>query len=157
MPTIHLTTFVNAPLEKVFDLVRSIDILKKAMTDPQVEAVAGTITGLINLGESVTWRGRYLGKTRVLRSRITSLSRPANFTAEMSDGDFRSLKHEHFFKQVENGTLIIDYMHYELPYGFLGRMADRLFINKYLNRLIENRNDNLKKIAETGRFDQYLK
>ena len=156
MPTIHLTTFIKAPLERVFDLARSIDLHKKTLAHTREEAVSGTMTGLINSGETVTWKARHLGKTRVLRSKITALERPEHFTDEMTDGDFRSLKHDHHFKAIDNGTLMIDYMHYELPYGIIGRVADRVYLNKYLVRLLETRNDALRKVAESEGWKQYL-
>ena len=80
MPTIHLTTFIAAPIERVFDLSRSIDLHKKSMTDYREEAVAGTITGLINLDETVTWKAKHLMKTRVLQVKIIAMQRPLSFT-----------------------------------------------------------------------------
>ncbi|MBC6492769.1 SRPBCC family protein [Flavihumibacter stibioxidans] len=156
MPSIHLTTMIHAPVEVVFDLSRSIDLHKKSMSHTKEEAVAGTTMGLINLQETVTWKARHLGKTRVLKSKITSLKAPVSFTDEMIDGDFRSLRHEHYFKPVNNGTLMIDYMHYEMPYGFIGSLVDRFYLNKYLVRLLETRNSLLKKCAESEQWRKYL-
>ena len=156
MSSIHLTTMIHAPIERVFDLCRSIDLHKKSMAHTGEEAVAGTTMGLINLQETVTWKARHLGKTRVLRSRITDLKTPVSFTDQMVDGDFRSLKHEHHFKPVSNGTLMIDYLHYEMPYGFIGRLADRFYLYNYMVRLLESRNVYLKKCAETEQWRQFL-
>lgn len=156
MPSIHLTTMIHAPVEVVFDLSRSIDLHKKSMAHTKEEAVAGTTMGLINLQETVTWKARHLGKTRVLKSKITSLKAPVSFTDEMIDGDFRSLRHEHYFKPVNNGTLMIDYMHYEMPYGLIGSLVDRFYLNRYLVRLLEMRNSLLKKCAESEQWRKYL-
>lgn len=156
MSSIHLTTMIHAPIERVFDLSRSIDLHKKSMAHTREEAVAGTTMGLINLQETVTWKARHLGKTRVLRSKITSFSAPVSFTDEMVDGDFRSLKHEHYFKPVSNGTLMIDYLYYETPYGIIGRLVDKVYLYKYLVRLLENRNALLKKCAESEQWKQFL-
>ena len=62
MPTIHLTTFIAAPAKKVFDLSRSIQLHKKSMTNHKEEAIAGTVSGLINLNETVTWKAHHLWK-----------------------------------------------------------------------------------------------
>ena len=40
MPNIHLTTFIAAPVERVFDLSRNIDLHKESMTKHKEEAVA---------------------------------------------------------------------------------------------------------------------
>ena len=152
MPTIHLTTFVAAPPERVFDLSRSIELHKKSMSHTREEAIAGTTSGLIGMDETVTWKAKHLFKTRILRSKITSMKRPLSFTDEMVDGDFRSLKHEHHFKRIDNGTLIIDLFHFESPYGGLGRLANQIFLTNYLKKLLEDRNQLIREYAESEKW-----
>ena len=60
MPTIHLTTFIAAPVDVVFDLSRSVDIHKKSMQNHQEEAVAGTRFGLMEQEDTVTWKAKHL-------------------------------------------------------------------------------------------------
>lgn len=152
MPTIHLTTFVAAPVERVFDLSRSIDLHRKSMAQSNEEAIAGTVSGLIGPDETVTWKARHLFKTRIMRSRITSMNRPLSFTDEMVEGDFKSLKHEHFFKSIGNGTLLIDLFHFESPYGGLGKLANRLFLTEYIKKLLESRNLMIREYAESEKW-----
>ncbi|HWK02214.1 MAG TPA: SRPBCC family protein [Puia sp.] len=152
MPTIHLTTFVAAPIERVFDLSRSIDLHRKSMAHTVEEAVAGTTSGLIELNETVTWKARHLWKTRILRSKVTALKRPLSFTDEMMDGDFKSLKHEHHFKAIDNGTLLIDIFNFESPYGQLGHLVNQFFLTRYLKNLLELRNKVIKEYAESEKW-----
>jgi ligand-binding SRPBCC domain-containing protein len=152
MPTIHLTTFVAAPIERVFDLARSIDLHKKSLSHTREEAVSGVTTGLINLNDTVTWKARHLGKTRFFKSRITALNKPASFTDEMAEGDFKTLSHEHHFKQVENGTIMIDIMDFEAPYGGLGRIFSRLYLLGYMRKMLEQRNKVIREYAETDKW-----
>jgi ligand-binding SRPBCC domain-containing protein len=152
MPTIHLTTFVAAPAGRVFDLARSIDLHRKSMAHTGEEAIAGTTNGLIGLNETVTWKARHLRKTRILKSKITAMTPPLSFTDEMVQGDFKSLRHEHHFKQIGNGTLLIDLFTFESPYGGLGRLAERLFLTRYLKNLLEARNKVIKEYAESEKW-----
>jgi ligand-binding SRPBCC domain-containing protein len=152
MPTIHLTTFVAAPPDRVFDLARSIDLHRKSMSHTEEQAIAGTTSGLINLDETVTWKAKHLLKTRILKSKITAMTRPLNFTDEMVDGDFKSIRHEHHFKKIDNGTLLIDLFHFETPYGGLGRMLNKLFLTRYLRTLLETRNQAIKEYAESEKW-----
>lgn len=152
MPTIHLTTFVAAPAERVFDLSRSIDLHRKSMAHTTEEAVAGTTSGLIGLDETVTWKAKHLWKTRILKSKITAMKRPLSFTDEMMDGDFKSLRHQHHFKAIDNGTLLIDLFEFEAPYGQLGRLANHLFLTRYLKNLLEHRNSVIKEYAESEKW-----
>ena len=152
MPTIHLTTFVAAPADRVFDLARSIELHRKSMAHTAEEAIAGTTTGLIGLDETVTWKAKHLFKTRVLKSRITAMERPLSFTDEMVNGDFKSIRHEHHFKRTGNGTLLIDLFHFETPYGGLGRLINRLYLTQYMRGLLELRNKHIKEYAESDKW-----
>ena len=55
MPKITLKTMIDAPIERVFDLARSIDLHRDSMKETDERAVAGKTSGLIELGETVTW------------------------------------------------------------------------------------------------------
>jgi ligand-binding SRPBCC domain-containing protein len=152
MPTIHLTTFVAAPPDRVFDLARSIDLHRKSMAHTGEEAIAGTTSGLIAIDETVTWKAKHLMKIRVLKSKITAMERPLSFTDEMVAGDFKSMKHDHHFKRIENGTLMIDLLYFETPYGGLGRLVNALHLTKYLRGLLETRNQVIKEYAESDKW-----
>lgn len=152
MPTIHLTTFIAAPIERVFDLSRSIELHKKAMAHTGEQAVAGTTMGLIGLDETVTWKAKHLYKTRVMKVRITAMQPPYSFTDELVEGAFRSMKHEHHFKPIENGTLAIDFFNFETPYGALGKMINNVFLRRYMERLLNQRNQTIREYAESDKW-----
>lgn len=152
MPTIHLTTFIAAPVERVFDLSRSIDLHKKSMAHTGEQAVAGTTMGLIGLQETVTWKARHLYKTRIMKVRITDMQPPYRFTDEMVEGAFKSMRHEHHFKPVENGTLAIDLFTFETPWGALGKMVNNLFLRNYMENLLNQRNRTIREYAETEKW-----
>ncbi len=152
MPTIHLTTFIAAPIERVFDLSRSIELHKKAMAHTGEQAVAGTTMGLIGLDETVTWKAKHLYKTRIMKVRITAMQPPYSFTDELVEGAFRSMKHEHHFKPIENGTLAIDFFNFETPYGALGIMLNNVFLRRYMERLLNQRNQTIREYAESDKW-----
>lgn len=152
MPTIHLTTFIAAPAERVFDLSRSIDVHKKSMAHTNEQAVAGTVSGLIEQNETVTWKAKHLGKIRVMKVKISSMLAPESFTDEMVDGDFKKMKHEHHFKPIQNGTLMIDLFSFESPYGAAGKIANYVFLQRYMRKLLERRNLLIKEYAETDKW-----
>jgi len=152
MPTIHLTTFIAAPVERVFDLSRSIDVHKKSLAHTNEQAVAGTTSGLIQQDETVTWKAKHLGKVRVMKVKISSMTAPQSFTDELVNGDFKEMKHEHHFKPIKNGTLMIDLFSFESPYGSLGKMANYIFLKRYLRKLLERRNRAIKEYAETDKW-----
>lgn len=156
MPLIHLTTFIAAPMERVFDLSRSVSLHRMSMQEHGETVVAGVSTGLMQLDDTVTWQARHLGKKRMLSMKITALKAPLQFTDEMLKGDFREIRHEHHFKAIDNGTLMIDLFHFETPYGWLGSLVNRFYLTAYMRRLLEKRNAVLKTYAETDRWKQVL-
>ena len=126
------------------------------MSHKKEEAVAGVRNGLIGLNETVTWKAKHLGKTRIFKSKITKAEKPSMFTDEMQEGDFKKLKHEHHFKKVDNGTLMIDLIEFESPYSSIGRLFNKLYLTTYLRKLIEQRNRMIKEYAETEKWKQLL-
>jgi len=156
MPTIHLTTFIAAPVERVFDLSRNIDLHKHSMSKHKEEAVAGTRFGLIEKDETVTWKARHLFKTRMLRTRITEMVKPQLFIDEQAEGDFKMMKHEHHFKPCDNGTIMIDIIKFEAPYGKAGQLINNLFLTRYMRKLIEQRNGVIKEFAESEQWRKLL-
>jgi ligand-binding SRPBCC domain-containing protein len=156
MPLIHLTTFISAPIERVFDLSRSINFHVATMKRFNEKPVAGRIEGLIELNDTVSWKARHLLKERFLKSKITALNFPHSFTDEMEEGDFKKLKHEHFFKSIENGTIMIDEFYFEIPFGKAGRLFANIFLTRYMQKLLEERNQKIKEAAEGNQWKHYL-
>ena|SRR5688500_4732745 len=152
MPTIHLTTFVAAPAERVFDLSRSIDLHKRSMHKHKEQAVNGITFGLINEGETVTWKAKHLFRTRFLKVKVTSMKRPIAFTDESVSGDLKNMKHEHHFKVIDNGTLMIDIFSYSTAFGPLGRFINNIYLKKYLEQLLEERNAMIREYAESDKW-----
>lgn len=154
MPRIELNTKIKADIQVVFDLSRSIDLHKISTEQTKEEAIAGKTSGLIGMNESVTWRAKHFGVYQELTSKITAYERPNFFTDEMVKGAFKKFKHEHLFKEVEGVTLMTDYFDYESPLGVLGKLADSLFLKKYMTRLLEKRNRVVKDFAENGKWKE---
>jgi ligand-binding SRPBCC domain-containing protein len=123
-----------------FDLSLSIDEHRASFEDSGEAAVGGVTTGVIGLGEFVTWRARHFGITWTMTSTITEWDRPHRFVDEQLKGPFRSFRHEHVFEPVEHGTRLVDHVEFEAPFGILGRAVERLILGRYLRQLIDVRN-----------------
>jgi len=156
MPVIHLTTFIEAPIERVFDLSRNVELHKESMKHYKEEAVAGTRFGLIEKEESVTWKARHFFRTRILKIRMSEMEKPIRFIDEQSQGSFKEMKHEHFFKPCENGTIMIDFFHYEFPYGAMGKWFNSLYLTGYIKKLLRQRHDAIKEYAESSKWKRLL-
>ncbi|MEM6722758.1 MAG: SRPBCC family protein [Bacteroidota bacterium] len=156
MPTIRIETNIQAPIERVFDLSRSIDLHKISTEHTKEEAIAGVTSGLIGANESVTWRAKHFGVYQTLSSRITAFDRPHFFLDEQAKGIFKRFKHEHRFHVMEEGTQMLDIFDYESPLGILGKIADWLFLERYMTKLLMTRNATIKEFAETDNWQLVL-
>lgn len=156
MPVIHLTTFIAAPQDRVFDLSRSVSLNKQSMSQHQEKIIDGVMSGLMNEGDTVTWKAKHLFRERILKVKLTKMQRPDYFADEQVEGDFASMKHEHHFKPIENGTIMIDQFHFESPRGLLGKWFNKIYLENYLKRLLLGRNELIKKAAESNQWKQFL-
>jgi len=157
MPRICLKTTINAPIDIVFDLSRSIALHTVSTKQTNEEAIAGKTSGLIGLGESVTWRAKHLGFTQSLTSKVTDYNHPSFFADEMVDGVFKRFRHEHHFESHGNQTLMTDLFEYQSPLGVLGKLADFIFLKSYLCSFLKKRNTIIKEFAESGEWKNILK
>ena len=148
MPLIKTETLIKADVKTCFNLARNIDVHQESLKHTHEIAVDGKISGLIELGETVTWEAIHLGFVQHLTSKITEYDDSRYFVNEMVTGAFKSLRHEHIFRESDNSTLMIDVFYFESPYGIFGKVADSLFLKKYMSRLLEKRNNYLKVKAE---------
>ncbi|RZK35783.1 MAG: cell division protein [Hymenobacter sp.] len=148
MAFIKLTTNINAPVEKCFDLSRSIDLHLQSMQHSNERAIAGKTAGLISLNETVTWRARHFGIRMKMTVKVTAMEYPLCFTDQMVKGPFKLLRHIHSFSADGKGTVMTDVFEFQSPFGILGKLADRLFLKRYMQRLLQKRNIYLKHAAE---------
>lgn len=144
MRTLRIETWIPAPPERCFDAARDLDLHVKSMSHTNERAVAGRTSGLIELGEEVTWRGRHFGVVQHFTSRITAFDRPRHFQDTMLRGAFRSFVHDHYFEPDRNGTRMLDVLTFSAPLGVLGLIAERLFLGAYLTRLLTQRAEALR-------------
>ena len=148
METIRIELGVAATPERCFDAARDLDLHLRSMAHTNERAVAGRTSGLIELGEEVTWRARHFGVTQHFTSRITAFDPPRYFQDSMQRGAFRSFVHDHFFEVEGEGTKMVDVLVFAAPLSVLGRMAEKLFLRVYLTRLLANRAAVIKECVE---------
>ena|ERR1051326_246560 len=157
MSTIQLTTRIKAPIERCFLLSLSVDLHARSTAGTQERAVAGVTRGIMGLNDTVTWEAKHFGIRQKLTTRISAYNAPGYFVSEMEKGVFKKIHHQHIFHQGNDGTVMTDIFVFEAPLGVLGRVADKLFLRKYMKKFLLKRNETIKAIAESGEWLNYLK
>ena len=156
MPKIVLETIIKAPQKLVFDLSRSIDLHIISTDKTNEKAIAGRTEGLIELGETVTWRAKHLGVYQNFTSKVIGCKEPEYFADIMLKGAFKSFKHEHFFSYENNETILTDIMEYVSPLGIIGKLVDFLFLENYMKGFLVLRNNTIKEFAESDKWKKIL-
>ncbi|MDI9309164.1 MAG: SRPBCC family protein [Limnohabitans sp.] len=157
MGTIKLKTIINSEIQLVFNASRNLDFHKESLACTNEKIIAGRQNGLIEEGETVTWRGKHFGLYLNHKSLITQMNKYESFTDEMVEGHFKHFIHHHQFIEKENSTLMIDTIHYSVPYGIIGKLFDYLVLKRYLRKLIEERNTYLKQhIEKQSDYDNHF-
>lgn len=76
---------------------------------------------------------------------ITQVKDKAYFIDEQRFGPYSLWHHQHHFKAIPGGVEMTDIVHYKNPLGFLGRIANALFVKKKLEGIFDYR---FKKVEE---------
>jgi len=148
MPVIQIVTIVRATPERCFDASRDLDLHLESMGHTGERAVAGRTSGLIELGEQVTWEARHFGIRQRFTSQIAAFDRPRHFQDSMLHGAFRSFVHDHYFESCAEGTRMKDVLTFRSPFGIVGAIVDLLVMTRYLTRLLTRRNEAVKAAIE---------
>ncbi len=156
MIRIELVTQIAAPVERCFDLARSIDLHMASTEWTGEQAVAGVTSGLIGAEQEVTWKGRHFGFMISHTSRITAFDRPNYFQDCMVRGSFRTFCHGHFFEVRDGVTLMKDEMCFAAPFGVLGSLVERLILKQHMLGLLLRRNQHIRRVAESDDWQRYV-
>ena len=150
MARVEVETSITAPIERCFDLARSVDVQQQTMAQSGDRAVAGVTTGTMEFDDFVTWETRHFGLRYCVTSQITEYKPPHRFVLDQIDGPFTTFQHIHEFSSHGETTRMISALEYRPPYRWIGALADHLFLRRYLLRLLRTRSAFLKTIAESG-------
>ena len=159
MIRIDETTIIHAPVQRCFDLSRSVEVhlLSNIHSGEQAIATGGVTTGLVGLDQQVTWRAKHFGVWQNLTSRTTALDAPTYLQVTMVKGIFRSMQADHIFRSLgDDTTEMRDLFRIAAPLPVLGPLAEVLFLRRYMLGLMRERNAVIKRLAETDDWKHYL-
>jgi ligand-binding SRPBCC domain-containing protein len=156
MPVIELELRIRAPVDRVFDLSRSVELHVRSTEWTRERAVAGITRGLLCLHDEVTWEAIHFGVQQRLTSRIVAFDRPRYFRDSMIRGAFRCFDHDHFFYSEDASTRVRDRFAFESPLGVFGQLANAVVLTPYLTRFLEKRLAIIKQVAESDDWPRYL-
>jgi ligand-binding SRPBCC domain-containing protein len=159
MVTLEEVTIIQAPIERCFDLSRSVEahLFANVHWGETALATGGQTSGLVGLGGRVTWQARHFGVRQKLTSEITAFRYPEYFQVTMIRGAFRSMVDDHSFRLLSPGvTEMRDVFRFAAPLGIFGRMIEIAVLRRYMQALLRERNQVIKQLAESNAWREYL-
>jgi ligand-binding SRPBCC domain-containing protein len=157
MVSIEQCMRIAAPIQRCFDLSRSIEVHLLGTERTGERAVDGVTTGLIGPGQFVRWRAKHLGVRQRLTSKTTAYDSPRYFQDTMVEGAFKFMQHDHFFTAIsESQAEMRDRFTFAAPLSVLGNIAEQLFLKRYMDRFLRHRNEIVKQVAESDRWQEFI-
>lgn len=149
MPVILLETRISAPIQDCFDAARNLDLHMGSMKHTGEKVVAGKNSGLAETGDRITWEAVHFGIRQQLTVEIGKMNPPYFFEDFMVKGIFAEMHHAHFFDDMPgSSTRMRDVFQFRAPLGIPGRIAESLFLTRYMQNLLLTRNQFLKQSLE---------
>jgi ligand-binding SRPBCC domain-containing protein len=137
-------TFLPTTLDKAWDFFSSpLNLSKITPPDMGFVVTSGHSEGeKIYAGMIITYTiTPLLGIKMNWMTEITHVKEKEYFVDEQRFGPYAMWHHQHHFKQVEGGVQMTDLLHYAIPYGFIGRIANSLIVASKVKKIFDFREE----------------
>jgi uncharacterized membrane protein len=145
MAHVKLTEHVDAPIERVFEMF--IDVKRWPEWMPNATEIKEITGPLDKAGTKIRSVSGFLGRKLETRDEIVEAERPRLWKLASEGGGFKGTA-TYRLTSTDQGTDVLVEADYELPAGFLGHVADRLFMEKTMERQMRHAAENLKALIE---------
>jgi len=137
---IHKEQIVPISLEQAWDFFSTPKNLSRITPAHMDFRILSELPEKVYAGQIIQYTVKPLPLMRMRWvTEITQVEEPGFFIDEQRFGPYAFWHHQHRFEAVAEGTKIIDLVHYGLPLGILGRIANHLFVKQQLNAIFEYR------------------
>jgi ligand-binding SRPBCC domain-containing protein len=135
------TQFVPASIDEVWEFISSPRNLKEITPDYMVfEVTSESLPEKMYAGMIISYKVRpVLGIAMTWVSEISQIVEKQYFVDEQKIGPYAFWHHQHFIEPNENGVMMTDIVSYKPPLGFLGSIANWLFIRRQLEGIFAYR------------------
>jgi len=142
------TQIVNGSIEDVWDFISSPKNLKKITPDYMgFEINSQNLPEKMYPGMIISYIVKpVLGIKMLWVTEITHIEEMRYFVDEQRIGPYSMWHHQHFIEPSGQGVLMTDIVSYSPPLGFLGALANSLFISKQLNSIFDYRENILSQL-----------
>ena len=147
MTKIYNEITINAPVEKIWEILANIELLDKY--DPTVKQSTALSTN--KSGMHAKRKVLMLDNKNWFEEKVTEFNPNVALTYQLTDCSFpiKGLKHSYTFEKIEQKTKVKQVMEYTVKFGIFGKLLDSLMIRKQSDTGIKKFFAGLKYYAET--------
>ena len=80
-------------------------------------------------------------------SEISHIKAPDYFIDTQIEGPYKLWHHKHFIKPTHNGCEVTDVVHYQVPFGIIGKALHPFIIKPQLDKIFIHRSKEIKKYS----------
>ena len=133
--------FIQTDLETIWDFASSPKNLKEITPDYMLfDITSKNLPEKMYPGMIISYKVSPLFNIKMnWVTEITHIKDYHFFVDEQRLGPYKMWHHQHHFEKKDNGILMTDIVTYIPPFGFLGNIANSLFIKKQLNNIFDYR------------------
>ncbi len=132
---------IHATVDEIWNFISSPRNLKEITPDYMgFEITTEHLSDIMYPGMIISYKvSPVLGIKMTWVTEITHVEEKDFFVDEQRKGPYKMWHHEHKIIPTDDGVIMTDLISYEPPFGFLGVIANKLFIAKQLNEIFEYR------------------
>lgn len=146
---LEFTTVVPRPLAETWSFFSRPENLEKLTPDDVKFDIRSPVEG-VEMYEGMVIQYRvspFPGFSTDWVTEITQIKHHEHFIDDQRVGPFALWHHQHFFRELPNGhTEMTDILHYQAPLGFLGTIADVLFVKRQVEGIFTAREDAIRRL-----------
>ena len=140
------TIWVPHPRAEVFDFFSKAENLEK-ITPPWLRfRIQTALSNGMKEGATIAYSLRVHGVPLRWLTVIEKWNPPLEFIDVQLNGPYRVWRHTHRFVEIDGGTSIEDLVQYELPFGLLGRLVQRLQVARDVDEIFDYRAREIQRI-----------
>ena len=141
LQSLNKKQFLNSDLDTVWNFMSRPENLSKITPEYMGFEVLTDIKGIeMYSGQIIEYKvSPMMGIKLHWVTEITHVKNKSFFVDEQRFGPYKFWHHQHHLKEVEGGVEMIDIIHYKIPFGFLGKIANSLLVKKQLEEIFSHR------------------
>ena len=153
--TLESNQFINKPIEEVFQFFSKPENLSVITPAKLGFKILSPNPIKMGVGRLIDYNIYLMGIPIHWKTLITDYEPPNMFVDQQIKGPYAMWHHTHTFHKVKGGVEIKDRVVYSIPFGFLGRLLNYLWIKRDLNNIFLHRKKVIDKLFENNDYKSY--